>query len=1083
MAKADSLLRLRVETKEYDDKLKRAAEGIQHLAKAAHDMGGSFTQLDKSEVEFVRNLGDFNTVSKTASGQARELNNAFINLSATYKQFSEEEKNDESGRALASSLEKIRKRAADANEALAKAKEELGSVNNAMSNAAGDTGDFSNVLGQLGSKLGINADLLGAVTTGTVGYVAAVGAAITATIEATKAWADYNAELDRQMQVTTVTTGLSGGDASKLRDAADAMAKVYGVDFRDVINAANILMMQFGKTGDQSIKLLRDGMQGMIAGDGPKMLNMIQQFAPSFRDAGISADQLIAIIHNSEGGLFSEQNMNAILMGIKNIRLMTKSTSDALAQLGLDGEEMSKRMSEGSMTVFEALSQVAEAIEGAKAGSQEAGQVMQQVFGRQGAMQGMKLGRAIAELNTNLAETKRQTGELGKSFAALEMANEMLNESIRNATGWQDMEQSVKNVEAVFVGAVAAVVGAIGDVRNALYDLTGIDVFDTMAGAALNALGPVGTLLDKLRQIAGINITPPDDSTKYNRNDFKNPIGGVINKVAPTSTYEDRPKPEQNQQTTILNQERRAAEEDAKAIEKLNERLKALKKLRAEAKDAQTRNYYTRQIADVQDKLNASNGITTTPKTPKVDTDKEVTIQQQIAALEKEAFTASEERRKEIAATIQELDKELARQKEIRDSLHGKMDIELPEGSLQAMEKELADLKKAQSESLDNYEWVAYQQSIDETTRKISLFKNELPKGEQATFTLNVDDKQLEELRRSGLFGNKNIRVNVDADTDDAQLKLQALDEETGGKTYTITIAADTTDAMHSVQQMTANIEHQQPVIHPKVEMASNLETIKMSIAEAMNAKDLKIDSNTYTNLLQTAIRNGIDSLDGDFSELQAKMGMGINIPDDTWQRLQDELNEQLAELDIEPIKIDFKTGEVKSLSADAKGVEKSFSAAAQAVQSVGSALQGLEDPGAKVAGIVAQAIAQIALGFAQATAASSGAGIFGWIAAIAGGLATMVSTINAIHSATGYAEGGVVEGNSYSLDQQYARLNAGETVLTRAQAGVLASQLEGASGQGVTAQPYVNGEQIWLGLSNYLRRSGRGEVVTSRGR
>ena len=37
---ADSILRLRVESQEYDNKLKRAAEGIRHLADVAHQGGG-----------------------------------------------------------------------------------------------------------------------------------------------------------------------------------------------------------------------------------------------------------------------------------------------------------------------------------------------------------------------------------------------------------------------------------------------------------------------------------------------------------------------------------------------------------------------------------------------------------------------------------------------------------------------------------------------------------------------------------------------------------------------------------------------------------------------------------------------------------------------------------------------------------------------------------------------------------------------------------------------------------------------------------------------------------------------------------
>ena len=66
-----------------------------------------------------------------------------------------------------------------------------------------------------------------------------------------------------------------------------------------------------------------------------------------------------------------------------------------------------------------------------------------------------------------------------------------------------------------------------------------------------------------------------------------------------------------------------------------------------------------------------SGGGSGSGKTTTATVEKELSIQQQIAALEKEAYTASEERRAEIAKTIQELDKELARQKEIRDTLHG----------------------------------------------------------------------------------------------------------------------------------------------------------------------------------------------------------------------------------------------------------------------------------------------------------------------------------------------------------------------------------------------------------------------------
>jgi hypothetical protein len=160
------------------------------------------------------------------------------------------------------------------------------------------------------------------------------------------------------------------------------------------------------------------------------------------------------------------------------------------------------------------------------------------------------------------------------------------------------------------------------------------------------------------------------------------------------------------------------------------------------------------------------------------------------------------------------------------------------------------------------------------------------------------------------------------------------------------------------------------------------------------------------------------------------------------------------------------------------------------AVGAVGSALNQLENPAAKVAGIVGQAIANIALGFAQATAKTTGGGIFGWIAAITGGLATMVSTISAIHNATGYAQGGIVKGSTYSGDRVQGLvdgvtpvgLNAGEVVLNHSQQATLAAELtDRDNGGGTSSRPYVDAETIYLGVSNYLKRSGRGEIVTTK--
>jgi hypothetical protein len=132
----------------------------------------------------------------------------------------------------------------------------------------------------------------------------------------------------------------------------------------------------------------------------------------------------------------------------------------------------------------------------------------------------------------------------------------------------------------------------------------------------------------------------------------------------------------------------------------------------------------------------------------------------------------------------------------------------------------------------------------------------------------------------------------------------------------------------------------------------------------------------------------------------------------------------------------------------------------------------------------VLQAIASITLGFAQASVQAASLGPFGWIAFMGAGMAALATTISTVHSLTHLQEGGIVPGNYYSGDNINgggAMVNSGELVLTRAQSATLASQLQGGDGSGQGRQPYVSGEQIYLGVTNYLKRSGRGEIVTTR--
>ena len=506
---AQSVLKLKVDSTEYNSKIQRATTGLLHLSAALKESGKSFSDADKDQVAYISELGKMQTASNSARGRVTELSKAFVELSNIEKNMTEQEKKSAAGQALSKSLAELKVRAIES-------KKELADLNSQLDPVKTVSSGLSSIINELGGRFGVSNDLMGMLTTGTVAYTAAIGAAVTAVAAATKQWAEYNTELAKQDQITTVTTGLKGGDSDKMTDAARSISRVYGSDFREVINAANTLMTQFGQTGDEAIQLLRDGMQGMIQGDGPKLLSMIQQYAPAFRDAGVSASQLVAVIQNSEGGLFTDQNMNAIVMGIKNIRLMTNATSEALGQLGINGEEMTRKLNDGSMSVFDALKQVATAVQNTSSSSQAAGQVMQQVFGRQGAMAGTKLGEAIASLNLNLEETKTQTGEVGESMKELELANERLDKALRDTFGYDGWQTMANGIKTDLVGALASVLELTESIKNSVAGKIGTTIFERIMSSAnpvLNALKQIRTLMGLIRGDSGSSNGAPDNFT------------------------------------------------------------------------------------------------------------------------------------------------------------------------------------------------------------------------------------------------------------------------------------------------------------------------------------------------------------------------------------------------------------------------------------------------------------------------------------------------------------------------------------------------------------------------------------------
>ena len=966
---ADVITRLKLESGEYDSKIKRATQGLLQMENECRKVGGTLAVLEKDQKQYVQSLGQMQTVSNTARGKLGELKQAFVELSAQYKRLTDEEKKGDFGRALKQSLDDLKPR-------IATAKRDLADIDKELNGIGRNSGQFGGMLDSIGSKLGINGNLTEMLTSKTALMTAGIAAAGAAAYKAAEAFASYNSELAKQDQITTVTTGLHGADADKMSDAAAAISKVYGADFREVINAANTLMTQFGESGENAMQLIRDGMQGMIQGDGGKLLSMVQQFAPSFRDAGVSASQLIAVVQNSEGGLFSEQNMNAILMGIKNIRLMTDSTSEALARLGIDGQEMTRKMSDGSMTVFEALQQVSIAIEGANASSKEAGAVMQQVFGRQGAMQGMKLGRAIAELNTNLEETKKQTGEVGESFARLEQATEKFNNQLRETFGYKGWEEMTNDMKSSFYEYTTDTMKGLDKIKQGIKDTA--DFFhDDLGGIPSAILGPISSgiygICDAFDQMekAGVDTA---DHVGMSLLSLLGPIGSVVDAI---------------------------------------------------------RNLGRQTPADI---LNGSvNSV---------------------------IFNATKAR---LSATLQSMNP--MRMFHTR-STSSHTPITTPKGGgkggggggstkLSPSAQAEADMAKAEA-----------------------TYTNALADAEQKVIVGLMTEEDLQKTKLKLLEQIADANLNAWHLSDDDKYLTSFVNFANA--------AVNLRDNLMSVDEVFKQLEKDFPTVMTTSGGEEGLSFAESFESAAAADKGFGHEADV-SKFVQDMFKAGLEN-DVDMSEeaniIMERLFEGMEVPDVLLQGFVDELNAKLADLGIEPIKVNIDT---KTIEKDAKDVDKSWQKAAGAIGQVSGALNQIKDPAAKIMGIVGEAIATVALGYAKASATPKDP--WSWIAFAATGFATMVAMISGIHSATGYAQGGIIKGNSYSGDNigglvdgsQLVGLNAGEVVLSHAQTETLANTLENNNQGGTTSIPYVMGEQIFLGVNTFLRRTGRGELVTTK--
>lgn len=156
-------------------------------------------------------------------------------------------------------------------------------------------------------------------------------------------------------------TSTSGNELKGLAENALLVRDTFDMDVNESIRSANMMINQFGLSGDEAYNLIAQGAQRGLDKNGD-LLDSVNEYSVHFKQLGLSAEDMFNMLENgTASGTFSVDKLGDAVKEF-GIRVKDGTDDEAFQKLGLSADELKLKFAQGGDSAKESFEKTISAL-------------------------------------------------------------------------------------------------------------------------------------------------------------------------------------------------------------------------------------------------------------------------------------------------------------------------------------------------------------------------------------------------------------------------------------------------------------------------------------------------------------------------------------------------------------------------------------------------------------------------------------------------------------------------------------------------------------------------------------------------